>query len=181
MTSTSLSSPPSIQRLIEDGSRLQLRTRAYRQWLAHRQPLERHRPHASHRLLMRHQLHARQPHCVYKQQGMLHLTSRSNSTTVAMAQIAASPSSISARGVTTSRVITSSGSSTLSRWCEKRPQHTLRARLAPLGPREAAWCSLHTFVWWSSHASSSPTCQRSMTGLSIPLSSYKSTPLLSLQ
>jgi hypothetical protein len=54
MTSTSLSSPPSIQRLIEDGSRLQLRTRAYRQWLAHHQPLERHRPHASHRLLMRH-------------------------------------------------------------------------------------------------------------------------------
>jgi hypothetical protein len=39
-----------------------------------------------------------------------------------------------------------------------------------------AWCWLHTYVWWSGHPSSDPTCQRSTTGRSTPPSSCRSTP-----
>jgi hypothetical protein len=53
--------------------------------------------------------------------------------------------------------------------------------LAPLGSQEDAWCSLHTSVWLSGHASFDPTCWRSTTGLSILSSSCRSTPSPSSQ
>jgi hypothetical protein len=109
----------------------------------HRHPLEYHRLLVNHRLLTCHQLHMRQPRCVYQQRASLRLTSRLSSTTVVLAKIAASPSRVSVRGTTTSRVATSRGSSTLSHRRKKRMQCTTRIPLAPLDSRQATWRSLH--------------------------------------
>jgi hypothetical protein len=183
MTSTNLSSPPSTCRLIEDGNPLQLRTHALQLRLTHCQPLEHRQPLMRHRLLTRHQLYMCQPHRVHRWQVPLCLTSEPSSTAIVVAKIAVSPLSASVRGVATSRVITSWGSSTLSHQREKHPQPAVRAAclLAPLVSREGAWSSLDTSICWSGHASSDPTCRRSTTGLSIPLNSYRSTPPQSLQ
>jgi hypothetical protein len=51
----------------------------------------------------------------------------------------------------------------------------------PLGFWEDAWRSLRISIWWSGCTSSSPTYQRSTTGLSTPPNFYRSTPPLSSQ
>jgi hypothetical protein len=104
-------------------------------------------------------------------------TSGRRSTTIEVGRTVAPSSSATARGVETSRAATSKETST---YMHQRLRAKLHMHLSPLAPREfrggGAWCWLHTYVWWSGHPSSDPTCQRSTTGRSTPPSSCRSTP-----
>jgi hypothetical protein len=53
-----------------------------------------------------------------------------------------------------------------------------RAIHPPSSPADSGgvWCLHHISRWWSGHASSGSTCQRSMTGRSTPPNFYRSTP-----
>jgi hypothetical protein len=99
-------------------------------------------------------------------------TSGPSSSPIALERMAASPSSATERGTTTSMV--TSAHQTPLLWGKL---------LAPLHPWDlgvVAWYLPRTSEWWSSRASSGPTYQINMTGASTPPSSCRSTPPPSL-
>jgi hypothetical protein len=108
-----------------------------------RRPLERRRSFTNHRLL------THQPRRVYQRQASLQLTSRPNSTIVMMAEIAASPSSASVSGATTSRVVISRGSLIVALVREAPAVHAVRP---PSSPGLSGGCMalaphIHVVVW----------------------------------
>jgi hypothetical protein len=109
------------------------------------------------------------------------LTSGPKSTVAVVEKMAESPSSADVRGTGILRAAILKKISTLKRRHVGAHLHVRRIPLAPWELRGDAWRWCHICGWWSSRASSGPTCQKSMTGPSTPWSSCRFTPPLSLR
>jgi hypothetical protein len=137
--------------------------------------------HLSRTLLLLGQMPAKRCGIAHRWRVTRRSTSGLKSTVAVMEKMAKSPSSASARGVEISRAAILKKILTLTRRRIRVHPHVRHIPLSPQELQEGAWHWHHICGWWSGRASSGPTCRRSMTGPSTPLSSCRSTPPLSLR